>query len=68
VKYEVVIYWSEEDGLFIAEVPDLPGCVSDGPTYEDAARHVQEAMTLWLEVAVEFGDSIPEPRPRALRA
>lgn len=68
MKYEVVIYWSEEDGLFIAEVPELPGCMSDGPTYEEAARNIQKAMTLWIEVASEFGDPIPAPRQRALTA
>jgi predicted RNase H-like HicB family nuclease len=68
MKYEIVISWSEDDELFIATVPDLPGCMSHGTTYESALADIQEAMALWLEVSEEFGDPIPQPRQRALSA
>ena len=68
MKYEVVIYWSEEDSVFIAEVPDLPGCMTHGDTYEEAALNVQEATAGWLESWVAMGRPIPQPRQRALTA
>lgn len=58
-KYDIILYWSEEDEAFIAEVPDLPGCNAHGPTYEDAIREVQVAMDLWVETAKELGRPIP---------
>ena len=61
-KYEVIIYWSEEDGAFVAEVPELPGCAAHGPTQEAALASAQEAIRLWLDTAKEFGDPIPEPK------
>jgi predicted RNase H-like HicB family nuclease len=66
LSYEVIIYWSEEDSAFIAEVPELAGCVAHGETQEQASSNVQDAMTLWLETANEFGDPIPEPKGRRL--
>ena len=65
-KYEVIIYWSEEDGAFVAEVPELPGCVAQGPTQEAALSSAQEAIRLWIDTAREFGDPIPEPKGRRL--
>jgi len=65
-KYEVIIYWSEEDEAFVAEVPELPGCAAHGPTQEAALSHAQEAIRLWLDTAKEFGDPVPEPRGRRL--
>jgi len=65
-KYEVIIYWSEEDATFVAEVPELPGCAAHGPTQEDALASAQEAIRLWIDTAAEFGDPIPEPRGRRL--
>lgn len=64
-KYEVIIYWSEEDQLFIAEVPDLPGCAADGDSPDSALANCQEAMDLWLETARDFGRPVPEPKGRA---
>ncbi len=61
-KYEIIIYWSEEDEAFLAEVPKLPGCIAHGSTQEAALANVQEAMTLWIDTAKEFGDPIPEPK------
>jgi predicted RNase H-like HicB family nuclease len=65
-KYEVIIYWSEEDGAFVAEVPELPGCAAHGPTQEAALASAQEAIRLWGDTAKEFGDPIPEPKGRRL--
>jgi len=66
IKYEVIIYWSDEDDSFVADVPELPGCIAHGPTQESALRNAQEAMELWLETAREFGHRVPEPRGRRL--
>ena len=65
-KYEVIIYWSQEDEAFIAEVPELPGCIAHGRTQAAALESVHQAMELWLETAKEFGDPIPEPKGRRL--
>lgn len=65
-KYEVIIYWSEEDEAFVAEVPELPGCAAHGPTQEAALASAQEALRLWIETAKEFGDPVPEPKGRRL--
>ena len=65
-KYEVIIYWSNEDGVFVGEVPELPGCAAHGCSQEEALRSVNEAMDLWLEAAREFGDPIPEPKGERL--
>ena len=67
-RYEIILYWSAEDRVFIAEVPELPGCMAHGDTQEDALANVKEAMRLWLDTAREFGDPIPEPRGRLLYA
>ncbi len=66
IKYEVIIYWSEEDGVFIAEVPELPGCSAHGATQESALGSAQDAIRLWIDTAKEFGDPIPEPKGRRL--
>jgi predicted RNase H-like HicB family nuclease len=65
-KYEMIIYWSEEDQAFVAEVPELPGCAAHGDTQESALANAQEAIALWIETAKEFGDPIPEPKGRRL--
>lgn len=67
-KYEVIIYWSEEDGAFIAEVPELPGCAADGPTKEAALRNVETVIEEWIETAKELGRPIPQPKGRLLFA
>ena len=61
-KYEIIIYWSSEDEAFIAEVPELPGCMAHGITPEDALKNAKEAIQLWIDTAKEFGDTIPEPK------
>ena len=65
-KYEVIIYWSREDDAFIAEVPELAGCAAHGDTQQQALQNAQEAISLWLDTAREFGDPIPEPKGRRL--
>ena len=65
-KYEVVIYWSAEDELFIAEVPELPGCMAHGDSREEALRNAEDAISLWIEVAERRGHPIPEPKGRRL--
>lgn len=66
-KYEIIIYWSEEDSVYIADVPELPGCIAHGPTPEAALANCGDAMNLWLETALEFGRTIPEPKGRRLQ-
>lgn len=61
-KYEVIIYWSKEDEAYIAEVPELPGCMAHGATQEEALKNALDAVTLWIETAKEFGDPVPEPK------
>lgn len=64
MKYEVIIYWSEQDQAFIAEVPELPGCMSDGPTKLDALQSVERVAAEWIETAQSLGRPIPAPRGR----
>ena len=66
IKYEIVIWWSDADDAFIVDVPQLEGCTAHGPTYADAAREVQVAMSLWLDFSEELGMEIPEPRGERL--
>ena len=65
-KYEVIIYWSDKDGAYIAEIPELSGCIAHGASQEEALANSKEAMRLWLETAEEFGDPIPAPKGRRL--
>ena len=65
-KYEVIIYWSQEDEAFIAEVPELPGCLAHGSRQVEALESISEAIELWLDTAREFNDPIPEPKGRRL--
>ncbi|MGB3542596.1 type II toxin-antitoxin system HicB family antitoxin [Rubrivirga sp.] len=67
LRYEIVVYWSDEDEAYIAEVPELPGCVSDGDTYTEATENAEDAMRAWIETAVELGREIPEPKGRRLQ-
>jgi predicted RNase H-like HicB family nuclease len=67
-KYEVIIYWSEEDEAFIAEVPELPGCAADGPTYKDALANVEVVMQEWMDTVKELGRPIPKPKGRLVFA
>jgi predicted RNase H-like HicB family nuclease len=67
-RYEVIIYWSEEDQAFIAEVPELAGCTADGATYAEAISNVEVVVSEWIETARELGRPIPEPKGRLLYA
>ena len=63
-KYEVIIYWSDDDRAFIAEVPELPGCAADGDTHQEALANVEVVIQEWIETAKELGRQIPEPKGR----
>ncbi len=65
-KYEIIIYWSRADQVYISEVPELPGCTAHGDTQEGALKNVHEAIQLWIDTAKEFGDPIPEPKGQRL--
>ena len=65
-RYEVILYWSDEDQVFVAEVPELPGCMAHGDTQESALAHAQEAIQLWIDTAREFGDPVPAPKGQRL--
>ncbi len=65
-RYEVIIYWSDDDQSFIAEVPELPGCSVHGPSQEAALASAQEAIRLWIDTANEFGDPVPKPKGRIM--
>lgn len=67
-RYEILIYWSEQDQAFIAEVPELPGCAADGTTYAEALGNVDEIIQEWIETAKELGRTIPEPKGRLMYA
>ena len=65
-RYEIIIYWSDEDKAFVADVPELPGCMAHGDTYESALESIKSAMDLWINTAKEFNDLIPQPKGRRL--
>jgi predicted RNase H-like HicB family nuclease len=65
-KYEIILYWSEEDQVVVAEVPELPGCMAHGKTEEAALKNAKDAIRLWIKTAREFGDPVPEPKGRRL--
>lgn len=65
-KYEIIIYWDDIDCIYIADVPELPGCSAHGNTYDKALKNAKEAIQLWIDTAKEFGDSIPEPKGHRL--
>ncbi len=67
-KYEVIIYWSEDDQAFIAEAPELPGCAADGPTHQEALSALETVIQEWIETAREQGRPIPQPKGRLLFA
>jgi len=67
-KYEVIIYWSDEDRAFIAEVPELPGCAADGETYYQALANLEVIIREWIETAKNLGRPIPSPKGRLVFA
>ena len=66
-KYEVILYWSNEDDAIVAEVTELPGCMAHGASQEIALKQVKDAIDLWLDTAREFGDPIPDPKGKRLK-
>ena len=67
-RYEIILYWSDEDQAVIGEVPELPGCAADGQTYEEALANVQTVIDEWIETARQLGREIPKPRGRLMLA
>ncbi len=67
-KYEMIIYWSEEDQAYIAEVPELPGCMADGLSYQEAVNNGEKVIAEWIETAIDLGRNVPEPKGRLLFA
>jgi predicted RNase H-like HicB family nuclease len=67
-KYEVIIYWSNDDKAFIAEVPELPGCMADGQTYQEALENVGVIAQEWVDIAKQKGKAIPKPKGRLVFA
>ncbi|MFH0924699.1 MAG: type II toxin-antitoxin system HicB family antitoxin [bacterium] len=67
-KYEIIIYWSEEDKSFIAEVPELPGCMADGATYYEAIKNAEVIIQEWIETARGLGREAPEPKGKLMYA
>lgn len=63
-KYEIIIFWSDEDNSFVAEVPELPGCMADGETYQEALLNAQQVIQEWISTAKELGRTVPQPRGR----
>lgn len=68
IKYEMIIYWSDEDNAFIVEVPELPGCLADGQTCQEAVANVETIIQEWIETAKDLGRSIPEPKDKLIYA
>ncbi len=67
-KYEIILYWSDEDDAFIAEVPELPGCAADGPSRQEALANAETVIDEWIETAQKLGRTIPKPKGRLLFA
>jgi predicted RNase H-like HicB family nuclease len=68
IRYEIIMYWSNEDETFIAEVPELAGCMADGETYDEALANARVVIQEWIETAQELGRTIPEPKGRLMYA
>jgi predicted RNase H-like HicB family nuclease len=67
-RYELIIYWSQEDQAFIAEVPELPGCMADGKTYQEALANVEVIIQEWIDTATQLNRPIPQPKGRLMYA
>jgi predicted RNase H-like HicB family nuclease len=68
IRYEVILYWSDDDQAYIAEVPELPGCMADGGSYSEALANAEVIIQEWLDTAIELGRLIPEPKGRLIFA
>ena len=67
-NYEIILYWSDDDQAFIAEVPELPGCMADGKTRQEAIENAEHIIKEWVEIALEDGEEIPEPKGKLMYA
>lgn len=67
-KYEVIIFWDKQDEIFVAEVPELPGCIAHGTSKAEAIQNAEEAISLWLKTAKDDGISVPEPKGKLMYA
>lgn len=67
-KYEIIVYWSKDDDLYIAEVPELAGCIADGASYQEAITNAEEIIKEWIETAKELGRDIPKPKGKLMFA
>ena len=67
-KYEVIIYWSSEDNAYVAEAPELPGCMADGKSYEEALKNIKTVIHEWIETANDLGRDIPKPKGKLMYA
>ena len=67
-KYEIIIYWSKDDGVFVAEVPELPGCLADGKSHQEALKNVETVIQEWVDTAKSLGRQVPKPRGRLMYA
>ena len=65
-RYEIIIFWSDEDGSFVADVPELPGCMAHGASHAEALANAEEAVQLWIETAESLGRAVPQPKGRRL--
>jgi predicted RNase H-like HicB family nuclease len=68
IRYELIIYWSEEDEAFVVDVPELPGCMADGATHQEALANAETIIQEWIETARDLGRPIPEPKGRLIYA
>ena len=68
IKYEMIIYWSDEDQSYNVEVPELPGCMANGKTYQEAVKNAEKIIEEWIETAKELGRPIPQPKGRLMYA
>ena len=68
IRYEIIVYWSDEDQAFIAEVPELPGCAADGATYQEAIANAEVVIREWIDAATSLGRPIPQPKGRLVFA
>jgi predicted RNase H-like HicB family nuclease len=67
-KYEIIVFWSPEDNCYVAEVPELPGCMADGKNYQGALKNVEVVIAEWIETAERLGREIPQPKGRLMYA
>jgi predicted RNase H-like HicB family nuclease len=68
IRYEIIVYWSNEDEAFIVEVPELPGCMADGKTYQEAVTNAELIIHEWIETAKSLGRPVPEPKGKLMYA